>query len=323
MRRTILLALLLTGLSQAQPKVAMVLKVTGAARNNGSPVVTGQMWNSGDHIELPAGSSLTLLLLRKGERVEVSGQGSLDVSAEGLALQGGSRSKSLPSNQMRLALNGENHRQIGGLTLRSKEPAVFNSALDRVEVSSEGITLSRPSSSGTPPRLKFFYLDQFQGPLLAADGTTVKLAVSGVPDQSVFAGEAAGQKVGSRWQWQFPWPLEDAPKNYALQVVLASSNGLQLYTRVYHPSAPELSELVEARQQAAQWARREPGTVGPWVFLANLLEEKGLLGQSLVALEHGLAVQPRDPGLLQMKARLLMDLGRYRQAAQVLQALPK
>ena len=57
----------------------------------------------------------------------------------------------------------------------------------------------------------------------------------------------------------------------------------------------EQSELSTARQRVADWAQQEPGTSGPSVYLANLLEEKGQLEAALEALKPALALQPKTP----------------------------
>ena len=307
-----LIALLLAGVALAQPtpkKVAMVLKAEGSPE-----VLTGQMWSDGQSIDLPVGSKVTVLLLNKGERVELTGKGKIQVSLRGLALKG-VKSRSLESTQVKLALNGENQRQIGGMTLRKAASKPWDSALDRVEVSSDGLTLSRSAGAGSPPSLEFVYLDQETMPTLMSDFQSV--AEAKLPTQSVFTTQVQGKQVGSRWQWQAPWPLEDTPKAYSLRVFDPSSQKLSLWTRLYHASAREEKELTAAREQVAQWSRREPQSPQPWVYLANLLEEKGLLEEALAATESALSLRPGDQGVLNTKARLLLDLGRYTQASQL------
>ncbi len=307
-----LIALLLAGVALAQPapkKVAMVLKAEGSPE-----VLTGQMWSDGQSIDLPAGSRVTVLLLNKGERLELSGKGKVQVSTRGLSLKG-VQSKSLASTQVRLALNGENQRQIGGMTLRRVASKPWDSSLDRVEVTPEGLTLSRPDGKGAPPPLKFVYLDQETMPTLLSNFETV--AESGRPAKSVFATQVSGHEVGGRWQWQAPWPLEDTPKAYSLRVFDPSSQKLSLWTRLYHASAQEETELAAARKQVAQWSQLEPKSPQPWVYLANLLEEKGFLEEALAATDSALSLRPGDPGVLNTKARLLLDLGRYSQASQL------
>ncbi len=314
MLRRSLVMLWLAGMALAEPmhkKVAMVLKVEGK-----TSALTGQMWSAGDRIDLPADSKVTVLLLNKGERVELSGAGRVEVSNSGLTLEGGSQKK-LSTTQMKLALTGENHRQIGGMTLRAQkpQPPKYNLALDRVEVSEGGVRVSRPAGSGAPPRLQFLYLDPEEMPSLTADFEA--LTRSKAPDKSVFTTQVEGRKEGTRWVWQAPWPLEEPPKSYSLRIFPVASGPMQLWTRLYHPGPAEKKELAAARDQVQQWSQREPGSVEPWVYLANLLEEKGRLEESLGALNSALALRPKDQGLLEMKARLLLDLGRYLQAYQV------
>ncbi|MBS2033826.1 tetratricopeptide repeat protein [bacterium] len=322
MKRTLVGMLILAATGWAQPakKVAMVLKVDGMVLNHSTPVMTGELWSSGDNIELTPGSKVTVLLLNKGERQEISGKGSLEVGADGLNPKGCS-AKVLSSTQLKLAMNGENHRQIGGMVVRDGAKAVENSVFDRIEVTPQGIRISRPAAAGVPPKLKCYFLDQFYNPVLNGDLKTIKMPPLEAPPQSAFAPLVSGQKQGKRWTWDVPWPLEEAPKSYALEVFPATPEGSKLadlYTRLYHGSSQDQAELAAAKKTVAAWAKREPGTVGPAVYMANLLDEKGQLQEALEALKPALALQPNDPGLLQIQARLLVDLGRYADAAKSL-----
>lgn len=312
-----LVALVLAGVALAAPtpkKVAMVLKAEGL-----SNVLTGQMWSAGEIVELPQGSKVTVLLLNKGERLLLSGQGRVEVSSGGLTVKG-AQSKKLSGTQMKLALTGENQRQIGGMTLRDQPPPPpppkYNSVLDEVEISEAGVGVSRPAGTGEPPRLQFVYLDAQAMPGLSTDFEAIKKLE--VPEKSVFTTQVAGRKRGQRWVWQAPWPLEDPPRSYSLRVFPVASGPMQLWTRLYHPGPEEIKQLAAAREQVKQWSGREPGSPEPWVYLANVLEEKGRLEEALEALKPALALRPKDKGLLEMKARLLMDLGRYLKAYQAL-----
>ena len=138
-----------------------------------------------------------------------------------------------------------------------------------------------------------------------------------MPAVSVFSTRTEGRKVGSRWRWIAPWPQQDPLKSYQLRVYELPSQKLQLLTRLYRAGAQEIRDVAAAGEQARQWARREPGSVEPLVYLSTLLSDKGRLEESLTALNSALALRPADKGLLQMKVRLLLDLGRYRQAFEV------
>ncbi len=74
---------------------------------------------------------------------------------------------------------------------------------------------------------------------------------------------------------------------------------------------------MAAREQVRQWIEREPQSPEPWVYLASLLEEKGFLEEAVAGVNTALKLQPNDQGLIDMKARLLLDLGRYWQASQL------
>ncbi len=321
MKRAVVAMIMLAGLGWAQPakKVAMVLKVAGAVTHQSDPVVTGQLWAPGDSIKLASGSQVTVLMLNKGEREEISGEGSLEVASEGLKLHGDCTAKVLSSTQLRLALNGENHRQIGGMVLRDSASVVNNSVLDRIEINSTGLKISRPAEAGNPPILQFSYFKQYEDPILNADGTVVKVPPLGDPKAAISAPVVKGRSQGTRWVWDVPWPVTGPPAR-ALEVLDPAGKTRLLYARVYHASAREQSELEAARKKVADWTKAEPGTIGPAVYLANLLEEKGELEGALEALKPALALQPHDQGLLEMRARLLIDLGRYADAVETLKA---
>ena len=324
MKRRLVGLFILAGLGWAQPakKVAMVLQVEGKVVSDSAPVMTGQLWSSGDRIELGAGSRVTVLMLNRGERQEITGQGSLEVLPAALKLAGKCASKVLTSTQLRLALNGDYHRQIGGMVLRDAVAQVKNSTLNRVEIAPEGVKVSCQAGAGEPPQLKFYFLDHYVGPVLNADLNGLKMPDQSEPPASAFSTQVTAQKQAGRWVWQVPWPLEDPPKSYALEAFPTKEpKSLQLYTRVYHSSPQDLSELAVARQKVAAWAGREPSSTGPSLYLASLLEERGQLQNAIQALEPALALKPHDPGLAQMKARLLLDLGHYADAAQTLQAV--
>lgn len=290
-------------------KIAMVLNVQGTTE-----VLTGQLWSVGERIDMPEGAKVTVLLLNQGQRLELTGKGSVKVAPDGLKLEG-THSTRLASTRTRLALNGENQRQIGGMVTRTDvNKAAWNSLLDRVEISAQGVTLSRPAGSGSPPQLQFFYLDPQDMPTLGEDFR--ELAASVPPSKSVLSTEVAGQKVGSRWQWQAAWPPGQASKSYSLRVFELPVKKFQLWTRVYHPAQQELQELAAAREQARQWSAREPRSPEPWIYLATLLEFKGHLEEALLALKSAQRLRPIDRGLKTMQVRLLLDLGRYQQAAQ-------
>ncbi|MBS2034504.1 hypothetical protein JST97_05940 [bacterium] len=319
MRKSLVGLLILSSLGWAQParKLAMVLRVQGSATNGSLPVVTGQLWAAGDSIQLAPESQVTVLLLNQGERQEISGQGSLDVAADGLKLHGGCRSRLLSSGQPRLALTGDNHRQIAGMVLRGAASVVENSPFSRIEVLPQSIKLSRLAESGSPPPLRFVYLSRYSNPILGFDLQSVKMPTPARPSDALFSPEIKATRQGELWVWESPWPLE-GPNVQALEVVEPGTERRQLYTRIYRCSPQEQSELAAARARVTEWARQDPESIEPSVYLANLLEDKGQLEAALEALKPALALQLEDEGLVQMHARLLIDLGRYQDAAEVL-----
>jgi hypothetical protein len=318
MRRVLVGLLMAVSLGWAQParKVAMVLKVQGGVSNQSSPVLTGQLWGPGDSIELAQGSQVTVLLLNRGERQEISGKGSLEVAPEGLKLHGGCSARELPSTQMKLALNGENHRQIAGMVLRNAASEPKNSPLDQIQLDPGGVKVSCPSGSGSPPSLQFYYLKKYDNPILNSDLQRVRMPALTKATDVLAAPEITGQKQAERWVWEAPWPSQGGA--VALEVLDPATQSRQLYTRVHQPDSQQQSELSTAREKIASWTQQDPGTIGPSVYLANLLEEMGQLQAALEALGPALSLEPKDEGLVQMKARLLIDLGRYADAADTL-----
>ncbi|MFN8612768.1 MAG: tetratricopeptide repeat protein [Vulcanimicrobiota bacterium] len=324
--KRVIAAVLMAGLAWAQPgqKVAMVLKVEGKVLNQQGAVVTGQLWAPGDKIQLTQGSRVTVLMLNKGQRQEIGGLGSVEVAAGGLKLQGRCTARDLASTQLRLALTGDNHRQIGGMVLRGASKKLANSVFDQIEVDAHGLKISRPAQEGAPPKLQFCFLDQYYIPALNKDLKSMEMPPMENLPQPAFAPQISGKAEGQRWTWEVPWPLEDPSRSYGLKVIPVENPTPKdplLYTRVYHSSDQEQKDLAAAREQVKVWKKKEPGSQGPSVYLANLLDEKGQLQAALEALKPALSQNPHDSGLLQMRARLLMDLGRYAQAAQALKAV--
>lgn len=319
----------------APVRKAMVLAVSGPVvahpfANSNEKVVTGQMWSEGCQVDVPAGASLTVLMLSKGERLKIEGGGKFSVAAEGLVLQG-CKSTVLASNQHKLSLTGENHRQIGGVTVRSDMQTV-DGWLDRVAVAPEGVTVSMPAGAGNPPALEFEFYYSYGWPNISRDLQRVFLPDRGMKYASPLI---EGKTEGSRWVWTAPWPAEkDAPQTSGLRVdVPRGKESLlpprpqldpdrnrpdMLYTRVARLTPADLQELEEARAAAEAWSAQEPSSPQPWVVYANLLDEKCCLEEANQVLERALALQPDDEGLRQMKSRVLVDLGRYGQAVGVL-----
>jgi hypothetical protein len=303
----------------------MVLKVSGSALAHpypglNEPVTAGQKWSDQAAIEVPAGSTITVLLLARGERQVIEGPGQVKVNATGLQLQG-CTARSLASTPHKLAIRGENHRQIGGHTLRSNVLADRDCEIDRVEGTALGVTVSRPAGSGAPPSLQFTFSSEYDGPNLDKSLSRVLLNSDRDPGMATVASQ--GQAVGSRWQWQVPYPKGvTPPATLGLTVRAAEGEPDWLYTKVYVPAAQELEALAEARKDYVDWAAAEPQSSEPWLVYATLLEEKGQLDEARQVLDKALQISPQDPGLAQMKARLLMDLGRYRQAAELLKKVP-
>ena len=313
------LFLTMTGLSEAAPtRRAMVLAVQGKVLTNQTPVVTGQLLDDASVLELPSHSSLTLLVLNKGERVSVSGQGRLQLSEQGVQVRDGATLRVIDSNQQKLSLNGENHRSIGGMTTRSVEvgrTVLSSTGIDRVEVrEGQGLMISRPAGAGAPPALTFRFTPAYKLPEIVA-GKPVCL----LPDKDVYlwSPEVPGQRVGSRWQWEVGWPKVDL-KTMGLVITEADEPAPVLYTWVYQTSPEEEEQLRSLGQEVKAWSEREPNSVEPLVVYASVLEDRGFLERAVQQLDRALALKSKEPGLLEMKARVLTELGRYTEAGQLL-----
>ena len=310
--------LTILGSSGADPtRRAMVLSVQGKVLDHAQPVLTGQLLNDDSVLSLPENSSVTLLVLNKGERVAVSGQGKLEFGALGLQVRDGAGIRPVGSNQRRLSLNGENHRSIGGMITRSVEvgrTALENTEFDRVEVrEGQGLMLSRPAGQGEPPSLTFRFTPTYYLPEYVSGKPFCLL-----PDKDVYlwAPEISGQRVGSRWQWEVPWP-KDAQKTMGLVVSDPRSVAPALYTWVYQTDPQEEEDLRSLTRDVKDWTGREPESIEPLVVYASVLEDRGFLERALQQLERALQLKNDEPGLLEMKARVLTELGRYSEASRL------
>lgn len=324
MKRWMIAAGLLVSLAvqaEQSPYKAMVLKVQGKPTahpmvNVNEPVITGQRWDQGWEIDLPPGSKLTVLLLEKGERLEIAGSGKVKVTAKGLDC-GSCATTSLASTQHRLSLTGENHRQIGGITMRGASNT--GSLVDNIEVAEQGkaLLISCPASQGQPPELNYQYYYYFSQPNFNSTLQVVRQTDS----STLQTGSLKGIAQGSRWQWSLPIPQSEPRSTLGLR--LSDAKGTEwLYTKAYVSTGEDQSSLASARSDLEGWATQEPESPEPWLVYATLLEEKGYLQEAQEKLARALQLQPKDPGLIQMQIRLLVDLGRYEQARELLKRQP-
>lgn len=306
-------------LTAQSPRRAMVLKVDGPVLAGPQKVLTGQFLDLGSSLQLAAGSSLTLLMLNKGQRLEIKGQGSLQLNASGLELKGCS-SRVLDSNQQKLSLTGENHRAIGGAVLRGPVPMTLTTTpFDKIEVldgAKPAMLVSRPAGEGSPPSLRFGYTSPYTRPSLSNDGT----ATVGRPNSvEIEAASVPGEVAAGRWQWRIPWPASDQ-KSLSLTLKSLDKDESLLYTFVYLTSPQEEKELHGMARAAQQWSVREPKNIQPFVLYASLLAERGRLEEARQQLDKALAIANKEAGLLQMKSNVLTELGRYSQAGALLKS---
>lgn len=308
----------------AESRKAMVLRADGpqaslTQEGKKIPVVRGQMWNAGDRISLPAKSTLTVMLLSQGKRLQVEGPANVTLQNDGIDVKDGGKVRELKSVEHKLALSGENHRQFGGMTVRNAqdiEADPFRLRLDRVEYPSAGapiVLVSSPPSSGRPPTLMFQFYDSFSRPNISADG---RLAIQNFGDQAFAAREVAAVVKNGAWEYRVEVPGQETSRTLGLRVYNLENKEL-LYTRLYAPGPEDLDALEAARRNTEQWVELEPQSSDPWLVYACILEEKGQLTQALEALETALKYAPKDPGLLRLKTTLFLDLGRYSEALEL------
>ena len=313
------LVLTLSGLPRADSgQRAMVLMVKGAVLAQTQQVLTGQLLEQGSTLQLPAGTSITLLLLNKGQRLEVKGPGSIGVDASGLRLQG-CTSRLLDSNQQKLSLTGENHRTIGGMVLRNvRVIEASTSPVDKIEVlggTRPAILLSRRAGEGPPPDLQFVFAPNYRAPKPISQGRAE--VYRSEPETRIQSGLVKGEVVAGRWKWQLPYPDSDL-KTLTLTLTEHDHNDVVwLYTRVYLTSPDEEKELSKVARNVQQWSAREPQSIQPRVLYASLLGERGRLEESLQQVDKALSLAKDDAGLREMKYQILLDLGRYSQAAEL------
>lgn len=316
---------LLARLAWGEPaSKAMVLESTGSAQlksgRTQDKVLTGQIWREGDSVVVNAKGQLTVLVLGKGERLTISGPATVTVGSAGVTVRGGS-TKGLSAVQPKLALTGENHRQIGGNAIRSElKPAQLSSKLGSVEVNLDSrpvVTVTRPAADSPGKSVVFSLESDFVRPDLTGDLDNVvrggaRRSYASIPAEAVVANGVS--------TYQATMPEGEPGSLVALRVTDEQSGEELLYTRLYYPVPGDGAQVEQARKDAEEWARREPRNPGPWLVYAQVLEEKGLLSRALEAVSKALALRPHDEGLLQMKARLQMDLGDYASAAKSVKA---
>jgi hypothetical protein len=306
------LALLRCGAAEPAHR-ALVLKADGAVSQGGKAVLTGQVLDEGSKLNLEAKSRLTLLLLDRGQRLEIRGKGWLLVGPKDLQLSGGLKQFILDSNQQKLALTGDNKRNVGGMTLRQAASLMLkDSAFDRIEVrdGSAGLVFSCAAGQGQPPELTFQFLSEYSVP--DWDGAKPEIRR---PDTEaiILASSVGGERQGARWRWEVAWPQSDDQRMGLL--VTDSAGSPWLYTMVYQTNPTEENELSQARRRAAEWSKREPQSVQPLLIYASLLENRGRLEEAHQQLRLALALAGHDAGLRAMQARILCELGRFSQAA--------
>lgn len=292
-------------------------KVTRSGK--GSDVLRGQMWEAGDWVKIPAGSTVTVLTLSKGERQKLQGPLEVKVEASRLSLSGAGKSESLRSVEHKLALSGENHRQVGGAAIRGSAPQNSDGLLDRVEYlpGKSVVVLSGPRGKGPAPVALAQFYDHFVKSNISVGRTLLR----GEMASPFVAREVAAQAGGDRWVYRIELPALEPGQTYGLMLLDERSKEEILYTRIHHLESKDWQALEEAKSNTEAWAQREPQSPEPWLVYACVLEEKGQLWEALQALDKALQFAPQDPGLLHLKGGLLLDLGQYAEASQILEKL--
>lgn len=297
---------------------AMVLQSEGmASSRNGEAVVTGQIWSQGERVKVPNKSTLVVLMLGKGKRMKVVGPAEIQVESGGLKVSG--KVEELGPVGARLALTGENHRQIGGMILRKGEESASKlptCAFDRISVGPQ-ILVSGPAPGGaTPASLVVEFSSEFYEPGLF--GSNLERVTPG----AAFSVQVVSPELeASRVSYPVNWPNLPPGASFAMRVLSEDGSQELLYTRLRRPGVSEEQELKAMESETLSWAEQEPKSIAPWVVYANALEERALLSPALEAVERGLSLRPMDIGLLEQKCRLQLDFGNYEEAMKTLKQL--
>jgi len=311
--RRFLVGLALVGLAAAaSPRKVLVLEANGPpcqliSQKSAPVVITGSILQERDTVEVKAGSSLTVMVLGKKERLRVLGPGKVTIGPEGLQ-EAGVKLEKLEAPDSSLALSGDSHRRLAGLRTRAQGSLPEGSQFDQVQVSGGQLTLESGRLSNQPVRV-YFYAG-YRGPIIDAKGIERE-----DPEQllqSLEVSPAAGGSGGVRYQVALP----SSPGDLTLRVTGGDAREL-LFTRLRNLTTAEQSELDAALQSLRQWSSQTAQSAEPWLLQAYLLEEKGQVRPALASLERALALRPGDPGLWESKLRLLLDCGEYAQATKL------
>jgi hypothetical protein len=306
---------LISVLPAAPTRRAMVLAVQGEVLSGSQPIRSGQLLDDSSLLDLKHNATVTLILLNKGQRVAVEGEGQLRFSTEGLAPSAGARVRVLDSNQQKVTLNGENHRSVGGLITRDVEVGrtpLDSTVFDSVEVlEGHGVLVSRPAGQGPPPALCFHFLASYTLPDLTKDGKAACLLH--LKEKAIWSPVIQGHRIESRWVWEAVWPKLDY-QSMGLVVTEEEEFEPLLYTWLYRAGSQEQSQLLSLAREVESWRAREPESIEPLVLYASLLEDRRYLEAANQQLDKALALKNKEPGLLEMKARVLTELGRYSEA---------
>lgn len=296
----------------APAKAWMVLSGTGPLPPR---LDSGQFFASDEKVQVPAGCSVTVLLLGQGKRLRLSGP--CTVTMNGSQMVGPrSQLKELPGKPFRLNLSGENHRQVAGGVVReaTKEGELrdggWNIAL--TPFPRARLLLSEPASAGLPPTLQCEFFEKYADPKLRADLSGVARGRLGASlDSGDLTTDLAGRLDAGRWHYAIDLPDRWAGRRLALR--LSDDRGELLYTPLYGWSRAEASKLQQLKLEVEASKAAES-----WVVYAVTAEELGQLGEALKAVQQAISLKHPNPGLRRMAARLQVDVGDLAAAAESL-----
>ncbi|MBT9587465.1 hypothetical protein IV102_29250 [bacterium] len=308
-----LLAVALNLPGQGAPaKAWMVLSGTGPLP---ARLDSGQFFAAHEIVQVPAGCTVTVLLLGQGKRLRLCGP--CTVTMNGSQMVGPrSQLKEMPGKPYRLNLSGENHRQVAGGVVReaAKEGQLRDGGwkIALTPFPRARLLLSEPASAGPPPTLQCEFFEKYADPKLSADLSGLARGPLGASlDSSDLATDLPGRLEAGRWHYALDLPKRWAGRRLALR--LSDDRGELLCTPLYGWSRAEAGKLQQLKVEVHASKAAEP-----WVVYAVAAEELGQLREALRAVQQAISLKHPNPGLRRMAARLQVDVGELAAASESL-----
>ena len=163
----------LMGLTWATPpRKVLVLDTTGpsgrlVSQKSAPSVATGSILQERDTVDIKAGSSLTVLVLGKRERLKVIGPGKFTIGPDGLQ-EAGVKLEKLESPEPHFALTGNHHRRLAGLRTRAQVQVLPTGGFNSMTVTPGNLKLTSTKLPEKPLRFSFYSL--YRGPIIDSKG---------------------------------------------------------------------------------------------------------------------------------------------------------